>query len=245
MALRASNEFGYRPRVGAAVLASMAIAPDGACNLLSDDFAQGAMATLVNAELLAAQHGLVPSVPMPDGSPGVLIKTVGLARDRLKDAPEQVAVAYLVAQNAVRMAHLNAGRANGGEGFILRPGGSLEPAVVFAPIVVGAIVVVVLGLAAIIAHEYGTFATETAKTQILVNGENLRKISLANGVLAHAASGAPLDANSAKVLGDIAESEKKFNDGGFPWGLALGGVAIVGGGYLAIRVARNLSRGRR
>jgi len=243
MALRASNKFGYRPRVGAAVLASMSIAPDGACNLLSDDFAQGAMATLVNAELLAAQHGLVPSVPMPDGSPGVLIKTVGLARDRLKDAPEQVAVAYLVAQNAVRMAHLNAGRAADGQGFILRPGGSFEPTI--APVVVGAIVVVVLGLAAVIAHEYGTFATETAKAQILVNGENLRKISLANGVLAHAASGLPLDANSAKVLGDIAESEKKFNDGGFPWGLALGGVAIVGGGYLAIRVARNLSRGRR
>jgi len=238
-------QFRYRPRIGAAMLASMGLAPDGGVNIVSDDFAQAAMTLMVQAELLAAQHGLVPSVPMPDGSPGVMVQTVGAAREKLDKAPPDIANAYLAAHAAVRQVHLSAGKAADGQGFPLRPGGSLEP--VLAQIVVGLIVLGVLGFCAFIAHEYGTFATETAKAQIIVNGENARNMFNMQVVLAHAAAGLPLDEQHAAVLGKIAEGERKAgnSDGGFPWLPVLGGAAIVGGGYLAIRAARKHLRGRR
>lgn len=84
----AEKTIDYGPVRGAAVTAALMALPDdavGSVALLGGQLREGALTTLLRAELLAAQAGIVPFVDL--GPPlGKGVVTVGGAREKLSDA---------------------------------------------------------------------------------------------------------------------------------------------------------------
>ncbi len=82
----AEKTVDYEPVRGAAVSAALLAVPDDASSiaLMGGQLSQGALTTLLRAELLAAQAGIVPFVDL--GPPlGKAVITLGAARDRMGD----------------------------------------------------------------------------------------------------------------------------------------------------------------
>ncbi len=198
----------------------MKASPSGPVGLPGEVWAHGAMAALVHAELLAAQAGVVPWLTLPDGSRGVV--TVGAARERIARAPEDVRTIYLATHAIVRATHASAAPLTGDVRELANVAGEDE---LGEPITL-VVALTVVAIAAII----GTAWYFTRRSEIQVEGRNLRTTALAAEVarLAHEqlARGETIDAGSWDVLREIAKTEAVDT----PWlALAVGGLALVGG----------------
>lgn len=208
-------------------LQRMKRARDGLTACAGDDWTQGAMGALLDAEFLAAQAGIVPWVTLPTGEQGLI--TVGAARERISQAPEDVRTIYLATHGLVRSTHALAapwgGQAPQLEGFTT--GNELAPPIGAIPIAV--IALTVIAIAAVV----GTAWYFQQKATIQVEGRNLRTTAVASEVAALAreqlALTGHIDPEIWQVFKDIAAAEAESN--WLPW--AIGGVVLVGGGVAA------------
>jgi hypothetical protein len=225
------------PRAGV-VTATWALASDSAAPYGYDgnDFAQGLIGTLMMAEELAAQAGVVAPVLL-DGEPVV---PIGAARDKIKTfADPAVRTLYLASYAAVRELHDTARPRQVGTPLGVQP--LIAGAFVGAPILAIAflvpVLVAVVAIAAVIAGAW--YAVEAKKTEIEVAGHNLRQAQLAQSYtglgLAAMKSGQPIPDNVWQGLGVLADQEAAH--GAWIWPVVLVGGAIVAGGgaYLALR----------
>ncbi len=167
-------KFGWKPETSARALDAMN-SPGAELDFDGNALAQGYFASLVSAELLAAEAGLVKFSELPDGQGGMFrgIASVGGARAKLPPADTRdekmraVRALYLASHGSVRQAHANT-----------RPGGAHVPdkavrvEVGFIP---AAVYLVAVGVAAIVAGAY--YATETEKQRVIVQGENARAVA--------------------------------------------------------------------
>lgn len=217
--------FAFDPLGAASALERMARAPAGAVTMAGEAWAQGAMGALVHAELLAAQAGIVPWFEMPDGSRGVL--TIGAARERIDDAPEDVRTLYLATHGIVRSTHASAAPASGTAPAL----GGMDDELGDPTTLIVAVTVV--AIAAII----GTAWYFTRRSEIEVEGRNVRTTALAAEASRLAAEQLEktgrIDPGVWEVFKSIAETEA-----GSPWvPVALAGIAVAGGigGFVAWR----------
>jgi hypothetical protein len=212
--------FDFDPARATATLERMKRAADGPVALDGEDWAQGAMGALVQAEFLAAQAGVVPWFTLPTGETGVL--TVGAARERIEEAPEDVRTVYLATHGLVRSTHAQA-----------RPWDGKTPALagvglgddLGSPAVIIAITVV--AIAAII----GTAWYLTSRSTIEVEGRNVRTTALASDVAGIAreqlARTGKIDPGVWEVFRSIADAESGHS---LILPLFLGGLAVAGVG---------------
>ena len=218
-----------------AALARMARAGDGALAIDGEDWTQGALAALLDAEFLAAEAGVVPWITLPNGERGLV--AVGAARESIAGAPDDVRTIYLATHALVRSTHAMA-----------KPWGGTTPHLAsFAPPRVSAasllrtsaalgdptggliIALTVIAIAAIV----GTAWYFTRKETIEVDGRNVRTTAIASQVANLAreqlAQSGRIDPEVWGVFKSIAESETRQT-----WiPLALGGVVVLGGGAAA------------
>jgi hypothetical protein len=219
-----AQSFDFDPARSVGVLARMKGASDGPVALEGADWAQAAMGALLQAEFLAAEAGIVPWFTLPTGERGVL--TVGAARERINEAPEDVRTIYLATHGVVRSTHAQAkpwdGHAPALAGLAAEePLGN--PAIIVA--------VSVVAIAAII----GTAWYLTSRSSIEVEGRNVRTTALAAEVSALArdqlAKNGSIDPGVWEVFKSIADSESGH---ALVLPLVLGGLAMAGvGGALA------------
>lgn len=222
--------FGYDPAAGAAGLASFALVDaqrSTTAALAGSHLQQGLMTLLFDAELLAAEAGLVPWVQLDDGSRGVF--TIGAARDVIDTAPQGVKTLYLASHGVARRAHNEAsdvtrsGAANGSVQFLAAEGIGVIPMVV--PIVV-------LGVAAILATAY--YATAVGEKMVQTKSTELKyaaKLDAMHKLAAPmVAAGLPLPSHFWSEFGDFSEAEEKRAVFPYLWGgaaLAAAGVYWV------------------
>lgn len=215
--------FAFQPASAAAALDRMKRASDGPVALDGSEWAQGAMGALLSAEFLAAEAGIVPWFTFPSGERGVL--TVGAARERIEDAPEDVRTIYLATHGIVRATHARA-RPWDGTAPTLR--GLADNPEIGSPAIIIAITVV--AIAAII----GTAWYLTNRSTIEVEGRNVRTTALASDVAAIAreqlARTGKIDPGVWEVFKSIADAES----GRTLVPIVLGGLVIAGvGGAIA------------
>jgi hypothetical protein len=220
-----ASTFDFDPTRAVEVLTRMKTATDGPIALDGTDWAQAAMGTLLQAEFLAADAGVVPWFTLPTGEKGVL--TVGAARERIDDAPEDVRTIYLATHGIVRATHAQARPWDGHtptlSGLAIDELGN--PTIVIA--------VTVVAIAAII----GTAWYLTSRSSIEVEGRNVRTTALAADVAALArdqlAKNGSIDPGVWDVFKSIADAESGH---AIAIPLILGGIALAGvGGALAWR----------
>jgi hypothetical protein len=219
----------YDPVLGALAVGQFQHAPeDGRAVLSGRNLRAGLLATLWQAELLAAQAGVVPWFPLGDGQRGVAV--VGAARERLARAPDAVRVIYLATHGAARQAQSHA-RGSDVTELALRTDRDLAKAQRAGIGGIDAIPValVVLGIAAIVAGAW--FAKGSVEKLIQTRGEDLRASYAADTAaklaMAQIAAGMPVDPSVWQVLKGIAtrETAEPF----LAPALAVGGLALVAG----------------
>jgi hypothetical protein len=201
--------FDFEPERALATLDRMRTAPEGAVSISGESWAQAAMGALVQAELLAAQAGVVPWLELPDGEKGVL--SIGKALESIDRAPEEVRTLYLATHRIVRTTHASAALAGPDAPNLGEP-------------VSISVALVVLGVAAIIGAAW--YFTQSA--QIEVQGRNVRTTALLAEAtrLAHAEL-----ATTGKISTQVWEVFKTMADdeAGVPWvPVVLGGVTVLG-----------------
>jgi hypothetical protein len=227
--------FQFDPVLATATLERMTGASDGPVALDGSEWAQGAMGALLQAEFLAAQAGIVPWFTLPSGERGVL--TVGAARERIHEAPEDVRTIYLATHGFVRSTHAQAKPWDRTAPTLagIEPDAELgNPAVLIA--------ITVVAIAAII----GTAWYLTSRSTIEVEGRNVRTTALASEVAGIAreqlARTGKIDPGLWEVLRSIADAEAGHS---FALPLVLGALAVAGvGGALAWRRAQRKAEGR-
>jgi hypothetical protein len=229
--------FYYNAPRAVAVTATWALASDSAAAYAYDghDFAQGLIGTLMLAEELAAQAGVVAPVLL-EGEPVI---PIGAARDKIKSFSDPaVRTLYLASYAAVRELHDTAKPRRTGTPLGLQP--LLGAAFVGAPILAVAflvpVLVAVVAVAAVIAGAW--YAVEAKKTEIEVAGHNLRQAALAQSYtglgLAAMKSGQPIPDNVWQGLGGLADQEAAH--GAWIWPVVVvGAIAVGGGAYLALQ----------
>jgi hypothetical protein len=227
--------FDFDPARALVVLEGMKAAGDGPVALAGEDWAQGAMGALVQAEFLAAQAGVVPWFTLPTGEQGVL--TVGAAREKIDDAPEDVRTIYLATHGLVRSTHAQAKPWDGNTPLLSTLPSNSElgsPAVIIA--------VTVVAIAAII----GTAWYLTSRSTIEVEGRNARTTAVASEVAGLAreqlARKGEIDAGVWEVFKAVADAEA-----GRPVlvPLVLGLAAVGVGGAIAWKRWQQQRAGRR
>jgi hypothetical protein len=215
--------FSFDPVVSADALERMARAPDGTVAIDGTQWAQGAMGALMRAEFLAASAGVVPWITLDDGTRAII--NVGAARDVIDKAPEGVRTLYLATHGLVRQTHARAFVWDGQTPMLQAADDELGA----LPVV--AVVVIVLGVAAILA----TAAYFIHKDTIEVDGRNLRTTSILSGTLdlartQYEATG-KIDPGLYGVLQQLAANEAQDSSAG-SWKLW-----ALGGGLAAAAVA--------
>lgn len=216
-----ATTFEFDPTSSADALDRMSRAPDGLVALEGVQWAQGAMGLLMRAEFLAAQAGVVPWITLEDGTQA--IASVGAARDRIGQAPESVQTLYLAAHGLARQTHAQA-LVWDGQTPMLSAGEDLEDLEMgLAPL---AVVVIVLGVAAILA----TAAYFIHRDTIEVEGRNFRTTSILSSTLDLARTQlqqtGKIDPSLYEVFRELAGAEAKESGAGWlPW--------VVGGGVVA------------
>jgi hypothetical protein len=211
-----------------AALARMARAGDGALAMDGEDWAQGAMAALLDAEFLAAEAGVVPWITLPTGERGLL--TVGAARESIAGAPEDVRTIYLATHALVRSTHAQAQPWAGSAPMLRGLGARPSSALALGDPTGGLIIALtVIAIAAIV----GTAWYFTRKETIQVEGRNVRTTAIAAEVANLAreqlAQGGKIDPEVWGVFKSIADAETRQT--WLPW--VLGGALVVGGGAAA------------
>jgi hypothetical protein len=185
------------------------------------------MGALYQAEMMAAEHGLVPLVELPDAGDGERVKgvlTIGAARERIDEAPEDVRTLYLAAHRAVRTTHAGASEVSGHASDL----GAIddESAIGLLPVIPIIIALTVLGVASIIAGAW--YLTK----RVEVDGANARATSLSSDAIELVRSGKPVP----KELWDVMRALASQGNDGVPWWVwGLGGVAVTGASVLAWR----------
>jgi len=191
---------------------------DGPTKLFGNDFVNGAMGALFNAERLAAAAGVVPTVKI-DGEDAVV--GIGQAREKIDSADPTVRILYLSTSALVRQTHASAVR-------VQEPASSDSGDLGLAQV---AVVIIVLGVAAIIA----TAGYFVAREAIQVAGKSLRAIAAASDMAKLAEeqlrTTGKIDPAIVQALRDpsvtaAAEEEAAKTSG-------LGKIALIGGGLLA------------
>lgn len=222
--MSAATVFAFDAERARSALARMKVARE-AIDMPADEFAQGSMAALLEAELLAADAGIVPYLTLPSGERGIV--TIGAARERIDKAPEDVRAIYLATHEAARQAFASSAR--------VEPGN--DTAALGNPAVL--ITLIVIGIAAVI-------ATAWAATEVIrLGGNNVRAMATAREVTALAreqlAKTGRIDPAVWEALRGIGQSSE--SPAWLPWAIG-GGVVAVGGGALAWKWTRK-GRGRR
>ncbi len=214
-----TTTFEFDPSAASSALARLASAPDDASPvaIAGDEWAQAAMGALLQAELLAADAGVVPYLTLPDGTKGIV--TVGAARERIDAAPEDVRTIYLATHGIVRSTHAMAKPWSGSA----PPLGSVREDLEIGLVPVW--VLVVLGVAAIIATATYFIHHDT----IEVEGKNLRATAATSAIAGLArdqlAKTGKIDPEIWESLRDIADAER-----GRSWlPVTIAGVALAGG----------------
>ena len=217
-----TTTFDFDPGASADALDRMSRAPDGLVALDGTQWAQGAMGVLMRAEFLAAQAGVVPWITLEDGTQA--LASIGAARDRISQAPESVQTLYLAAHGLVRQTHAQS-LVWDGQTPMLSAGEDLEDLEIgLAPL---AVVVIVLGVAAILA----TAAYFIHRDTIEVEGRNFRTTSILGSTLDLARTQlqqtGTIDPALYDVFRELAGAEAK-QDGlsWLPWAIG-GGVAAA------------------
>ncbi len=220
--------FEYDNAKGRAALARMARAGDGALAIDGEDWTQGAMAALLDAEFLAAEAGVVPWITLPTGERGLV--TVGAARESIAHAPEDVRTIYLATHALVRSTHAQAKPWDGAIPRLNGLGAQRSAALALGDPTGGILIALtVIAIAAVV----GTAWYFTRRETIQVEGRNVRTTAIASEVANLAreqlATNGQIDPEVWGVFKSIAESETEQT--WIPW--AVGGVALVGGGAAA------------
>jgi hypothetical protein len=227
-----ANVFAYEPDRARSVLARMRLAPDSSVVMDGADWANAAMGALIEAELLAAQAGVVPLLELPSGEKGIL--SVGAAREHMDHAPEDVRVIYLATHGLVRATHAAAKAPSGNAPALIA-----EQGLGVLPLVW---VLVVVGVAAVIAGA----AYFIHKDSIEVEGHNVRTTAIASEAASLArdqlARTGQIDPEVWSMFRSMAEAEA--NHSMIPL-LVGGGVALAGvaGVVLAWRRWKQSERG--
>lgn len=223
-----ATSFGYDPVAGAAALASFALADQSTPYVAMGGakLQMGLMALLLDAELTAADAGLVPWVQLDDGSKGVF--TVGAARDAIDTAPPGVKTLYLATHGVVRRAHNEVRPLSPGMGAVQMITSHTEDGIGDIGLI-PVVALVVLGVAAIVAGAYyATSATEklieTRSTELKYAAKLEAMHKLAGPLIA---AGQPLPPGFLEEFGDFSEKEKARD--AFPY-LWAGGAALAAGG---------------
>jgi hypothetical protein len=212
-------------------LTAMRSSPDGRVGLSGDAWAQAAMETLVRAELLAAQAGVVPWFVDPEtGERGIL--TVGAAREHMDQAPEDVRTMYLGTHALVRQTHAMA--APWKDAPLL---GTLEPPRnerhALAEIATGVVVVIALVAVAVAAIVATAWYFDHHST-VEVEGKNLRTTAIASALLETAreqlATTGQIDPKLWEVFKALAENERETS--WVPYAIG-GAIVVAGAGTLA------------
>jgi hypothetical protein len=193
------------------------------------------MGALLQAELLAADAGVVPYFTLADGTKGIL--TVGAARERIDSAPDDVRTIYLATHGIVRSTHAMAKPWDGSAPSLGCACDDLELGVL--PLWI----VAVLGVAAIVA----TAAYLIHHDTIEMEGRNLRATAATSAIAALAreqlAATGQIDPSIWDSLRSIAEAEA-----GSSWvPLTIAGVALagIGGAYAWKRFHQGKGTGAR
>lgn len=186
-----STSFEYRPAEAATTLTALRGLPandEGKVKILGTKLAQAQLHTLVNAEFLAAQAGIVPWIELPDGTKGVGV--IGAARDKIDapTVPPDVRTAYLAAHGLNRRIAITATPSTSTTPDIkglLGPSGApiLEepPPIGLLGVDDVAIALVVLGVAAICATAW--YAATTKKAVAELETRKAVELSQTNGLL--------------------------------------------------------------
>lgn len=226
-----SSTFHLDPAKAFAAINAMHEAGIGPTAIAGEAWAQGAMATLLRAEFLAAQAGVVPWFEDPTtGVKGIL--NVGAARERIEHATEAVRTMYLGTHALVRRTHATAAEWKGSAPVL----GMLEEAEELgAPVLVIALVVV--AIAGIVATAWYF----THQTTIEVEGRNLRSTAIAFDLLELARlqyeKTGQIDPKLYETFGELAKSERTSSS--LEWPLILVASAVtVGAGLFAYRTWR-------
>lgn len=226
--------FGFSPPLAADAIARFKGASDGQIRLLGDDWAQGAMGALFNAEYLAAQAGVVPFFTLPDGSKGVL--NIGGARAHIDKAPEAVRTIYLASHGVVRATHAQAHAASPNTPHLASgPLGELSEAEIGA--VPLAVYVVAVAVAAIVA---GAWYLKT-KTEIEVEGKNLRTTATISEINALATAQLATTGKIDPALYDALKSMAGAEEAHLSWvpyAVGAGAVVAAAGGLWIWKRAR-------
>lgn len=237
MGLLVGNKLTFDRALGQARIVAWSGAKDGE-PYRDDQIAMGSglMAGLVNAEVYAVRKGVIPGVTLPNGETG-FVSDVGYAQGFIDEkTPEDIAVTYLATQQAFRRAFDN-GRAAGAAAGGIPVASGASGLVGIAPVVL--IVVGVVALSAYIAHRY--FESEETKTQILIDGDRLKKAALTDKVIQLGLSGQKVDPAAWKILQDLANAEHGAGSK-IPWTeVFIGGGLLLGAG-LVIKNRRAIGR---
>ncbi len=213
-----------------AAIATMTRAPDGVVAIAGDAWTHGAMATLLRAEFLAAQAGVVPWFQDPEsGALGVL--SIGAARERIQHAPEDVRTMYLGTHALIGRTHATALLWDGKTSVL---SGFDEESALAEPVTGTAILVavVVVAIAGILAGAWYLNEHATIET----DGRNLRTTAVAFDLLELArgqlATTGKIDPKLWEVFKTLADSERPSNATAYSIAAAVLAAAI-GAGYLA------------
>ncbi len=227
----------YDPILGAASLLTFGQVPaDGVAVLGGKNLREGLLASLWQAELLAAQAGVVPFIEIPGSGKGVAV--LGAARAKLATAPEAVRVIYLATHGAARQAQAPAQksapvaltqRADAVLAAVQMAGGPIGDIGDFGATL---IVLTVLGVAGIVAGAW--FAKGTAEVIVQTHAEDLRATYAADTAaklaMAQIGAGQPVDPSVWEVLKGVASRESKDSllAPGIVVGAAAVGVGLLG-----------------
>jgi hypothetical protein len=202
----------YAPSTAQAALASIgASARAGQQETISSGvLGQALLGALVNAELMAAQAGVVP---LEQG--GVRVDRIGAAMATIDRAPEPVRTIYLAVHRAVYEAQSGARELGADARIPATTGGSplASNALIIGLIVTGVVAISAWGLA----HE--------VRMMLAVSGDALRQVAIANRAAELQLQGVPPDAPAFRILRALAE--RGLPDDGPLWvfGVLLVGVA--------------------
>lgn len=196
---------------------------DGPTSILGPDFVNGCMGALFNAERMAAAAGVVPTVTLADGTEAVV--GIGQARESIDSADDAVRTLYLATSGMVRQTHASAVRAPSSSSSSDAPIGLAQAAVV----------IIVLGVAAIVA----TAEYFIAKEAIQVAGKSLRAIAASSQMSKLAeeqlrATG-KIDPKLVEALRDpslAAAADEERKAGGLSTGVLIG-LGVAGAGLAA------------
>jgi len=226
----------FDPLLGAATLQTFQnVAPGGVAVLSGRNLREGLLASLVSAELLAAQAGLVPFIQLPGSQRGVAV--LGAAREKIDQAPEPVRVIYLAAQGAARQAQSHAHK-SGPVTITARVDGPIaqlqalgQPIGDIGDFGITAIVLTVIGVAAVCATAW--FAKGVVEQIIQTRADDLRATYAADTAaklaMAQIAAGQPVDPSVWETLKGVAQRETRDNL--LAPGLLVG-AGVVGAGVL-------------